>query len=92
MPQGLSVFDVENLRLHYEKTLQHWLDRFNGASDAIARMFDETFVRAWRLYLAGSQVAFRTGSMQLFQVVFSRGGSNAIPWTRISGLTPRGHL
>lgn len=92
MPQGLSVFDVENLRLHYEKTLEHWLGRFNRASDVIARMFDETFVRAWRLYLAGSQVAFRTGSMQLFQVVFSRGGSNAIPWTRISGLTPRGHV
>jgi cyclopropane-fatty-acyl-phospholipid synthase len=45
-------------------------------------MFDETFVRAWRLYLAGSQAAFATGSMQLFQVVFARGTSSAIPWTR----------
>ena len=36
-------------------------------------MFDEAFVRAWRLYLAGSQAAFVTGSMQLFQVVFARG-------------------
>ena len=45
-------------------------------------MFDEAFVRAWRLYLAGSQAAFTTGSMQLFQVVFARGASNAIPWTR----------
>jgi cyclopropane-fatty-acyl-phospholipid synthase len=80
------VLDVENLRLHYDKTLEHWLRRFNDASDIIARMFDDTFVRAWRLYLSGSQVAFRTGSMQLFQVVFARGGSNAIPWTRVSGL------
>jgi cyclopropane-fatty-acyl-phospholipid synthase len=86
MPQDLSVFDVENLRLHYEKTLAHWLQRFNDASDAVARMFDETFVRAWRLYLAGSQVGFRTGSMQLFQVVFARGGSNQIPWKRVSGV------
>jgi cyclopropane-fatty-acyl-phospholipid synthase len=39
-------------------------------------------VRAWRLYLAGSQAAFATGSMQLFQVVFARGRTNAIPWTR----------
>ena len=31
MPQGLSVLDVENLRLHYEKTLSHWLHRFNDA-------------------------------------------------------------
>jgi cyclopropane-fatty-acyl-phospholipid synthase len=90
VPQGLSVVDVENLRLHYEKTLEHWLRRFNDAADTIAHMFDETFVRAWRLYLSGSQVAFRTGSMQLFQVVFARGGSNAIPWTRVSGLETRG--
>ena len=86
MPQGLSVLDVENLRLHYEKTLSHWLQRFNDAADTVARMFDETFVRAWRLYLSGSQVAFRTGWMQLFQVVFARGGSNEIPWIRVSGL------
>jgi cyclopropane-fatty-acyl-phospholipid synthase len=85
-PYGLSVLDVENLRLHYEKTLAHWLLRFNAAADAVARMFDDIFVRAWRLYLSGSQVAFRTGSMQLFQVVFARGGSNQIPWTRVSGL------
>jgi cyclopropane-fatty-acyl-phospholipid synthase len=47
-------------------------------------MFDETFLRAWDLYLAGSEVAFITGSLQLFQVVFARSGTNAIPWTRTS--------
>jgi cyclopropane-fatty-acyl-phospholipid synthase len=86
-PRRLSVLDVENLRLHYEKTLEHWLRRFNDASETIGRMFDDTFVRAWRLYLSGSQVAFSTGTMQLFQVLFAQGGSNAIPWTRIEGLT-----
>ena len=40
-------------------------------------MFDETFVRAWRLYLAGSVAAFPTGTMQLFQVVFAPGANNA---------------
>jgi cyclopropane-fatty-acyl-phospholipid synthase len=45
-------------------------------------MFDEAFVRAWRLYLAGSLAAFRSGSLQLFQVLFARHGSNEIPWTR----------
>ena len=84
-PQDFSVLDVENLRLHYAKTLEHWRQRFDGAADEVAAMFDETFVRAWRLYLAGSQAAFTTGSMQLFQVVFARGSSNAIPWTRVSG-------
>ena len=81
-PQNLSVLDVENLRLHYALTLEHWRRRFDAQADAIAGMFDERFVRAWRLYLAGSEAAFRTGWMQLFQVVFARGTSNAIPWTR----------
>ncbi len=85
-PQALSVLDVENLRLHYVETLKAWLHRFENASSQVADMFDETFVRAWRLYLAGSQVGFATGSMQLFQVLFARGDSNAIPWTRVAGL------
>jgi cyclopropane-fatty-acyl-phospholipid synthase len=84
-PEGFSVLDVENLRPHYAKTLEHWLTRFNQASDQIRRDFDDAFVRAWRLYLAGSQAAFLTGSMQLFQIVFARGGCNAVPWTRVSG-------
>jgi cyclopropane-fatty-acyl-phospholipid synthase len=81
-PHAFSVLDVENLRLHYAKTLEHWLARFNDASDQVRPVFDDTFVRAWQLYLAGSQAAFLTGSMQLFQIVFARGGCNAIPWTR----------
>lgn len=84
-PHTLSVLDVENLRLHYATTLEHWRRRFDGAVREVARTFDDTFVRAWRLYLAGSEASFRTGWLQLFQVVFARGGSNAIPWTRVSG-------
>jgi len=84
-PHTLSVLDVENLRLHYAKTLEHWLRRFEDASETIERMFDAAFVRAWRLYLAGSGASFATGWLQLFQVLFARGNSNAIPWTRVSG-------
>ena len=83
-PGGLSVLDVENLRLHYAKTLEHWRRRFTDASDRVRGESDDTFVRAWQLYLAGSQAAFLTGSMQLFQIVFARGGSNAIPWRRVT--------
>jgi cyclopropane-fatty-acyl-phospholipid synthase len=84
-PAGFSVLDVENLRLHYAKTLEHWRTRYELAADRVQAMFDETFVRAWRLYLAGSEVSFTTGSLQLFQVLFAPGDSNAIPWTRSEG-------
>jgi cyclopropane-fatty-acyl-phospholipid synthase len=81
-PFGFSVLDVENLRLHYAKTLEHWLDRYEANIERVAQMFDPAFVRAWRLYLAGSLAAFRSGDMQLFQVSFNRSGQNRIPWTR----------
>jgi len=81
-PHAFSVLDVENLRLHYARTLEHWRSRFETATGQVSTMFDDTFVRAWRLYLAGAQAAFTTGSMQLFQVLFARGDSNDVPWTR----------
>ena len=81
-PFGFSVLDVENLRLHYERTAAAWLERFERHADTVRRMFDERFVRAWRLYLAGTTVAFRVGLLQLFQVVFARERHNGIPWTR----------
>ena len=81
-PWDFAVLDVENLRLHYVRTLEHWLERFEGSRQEVAAMFDERFVRMWRLYLAGSVAAFRSGTMQLFQVVFAGSQCKALPWTR----------
>ena len=81
-PYDFSVLDVENLRLHYAKTLDHWLRRYEENIERVTEMFDEKFARAWRLYLAGSLTAFKVGGMQLFQVSFARAGHNEIPWTR----------
>lgn len=77
-----SVLDLENLRLHYAETLRHWMNRFEAHHDDIRAEFDEPFIRAWRLYLAGSIAAFTTGELQLFQVVFNRNINNEVPWTR----------
>jgi len=79
---NFSVLDVENLRLHYAETLRWWHANYERARERVAAMFDERFVRMWRLYLLGSIAAFSSGEMQLFQVVFAPGRSNRIPWTR----------
>jgi cyclopropane-fatty-acyl-phospholipid synthase len=81
-PWDLAVQDVENLRLHYADTLRHWLERFEKNADRVRSLFDERFVRTWRLYLAGSIAAFTNGDLQLFQLVFNRARSNALPRTR----------
>jgi cyclopropane-fatty-acyl-phospholipid synthase len=81
-PANLSVLDVENIRLHYALTLRAWLGRFETSVARVRAMFDERFVRMWRMYLAGSVAGFETGTLQLFQVVFSAGQNNRIPLTR----------
>ena len=81
-PHGFSVLDVENLRLHYAKTLEHWLERFEQHAEKIEKKYDGAFVRAWRLYLAGSIAGFTAGTLQLFQVLFARGTNNDLPWSR----------
>ncbi|MBI3570072.1 MAG: class I SAM-dependent methyltransferase [Gammaproteobacteria bacterium] len=77
-----SVLDIENLRPHYTKTLEHWLERFNQHAEKIEKSYDRAFVRAWQLYLAGSIAGFTAGTLQLFQILFSRGTNNDLPWSR----------
>jgi cyclopropane-fatty-acyl-phospholipid synthase len=81
-PFSFSVIDVENMRLHYAKTLAHWLGRFEDHEQEVRDLYDETFARAWRLYLASSVASFSTGWLQLYQVLFRRAHNNDIPWSR----------
>jgi cyclopropane-fatty-acyl-phospholipid synthase len=81
-PYEYTVLDVENLRLHYAKTLEHWLARYERSADSVSEMFGSEFERAWRLYLAGSIAGFRAGQLQLFQVLFAGPARQEIPWTR----------
>ena len=81
-PGNFSVLDVENLRLHYALTLRHWRERYEAHAAEVTARYGPWFARTWRMYLAGSEAAFATGSLQLFQVLFARGETNRVPWIR----------
>lgn len=81
-PWNFSVLDVENLRNHYVRTLELWLDRFERSWESVVKLLGTETARAWRLYLAGSIAAFRVGNLQLFQVIFAGAKCQKIPWTR----------
>ena len=51
-------------------------------------MFDERFVRTWRLYLAGSLVAFRVGTMQLFQIRSRDRNASEFPGRELISMRP----
>jgi cyclopropane-fatty-acyl-phospholipid synthase len=81
-PAQMSILDVENLRLHYARTLAHWGRRFASIDAQVRARYGEEFRRAWELYLAGSEAAFATGTLQLFQVVFAPFQMSPPHWTR----------
>ncbi|WP_372874446.1 C17 cyclopropane fatty acid synthase CfaB [Pseudomonas sp.] len=82
---GLEVVDVENLRLHYARTLEHWSARLETQLDKAAQLVPEQALRIWRLYLAGCAYGFAHGWMSLHQILAVKphaDGSHDLPWTR----------
>lgn len=76
------TLDVESLRLHYVKTLLEWYKNFENNLDSIKTMFDDEFIRMWRLYLCSCAAGFNNGVVDLHQILFTKGINNDIPTTR----------
>lgn len=77
----LIVADIENLRLHYARTLRQWYARVLADKDFIIGKYDERFYRMWTFYLSGATAAFESGSMCNFQIQYIR-DRHALPITR----------
>ena len=82
---GLEVVDVESLRLHYARTLEHWSQRLENNLEAAAKQVPEQALRIWRLYLAGCAYAFAHGWINIDQILATKphaDGSLELPPTR----------
>ena len=82
---GLEVVDVESLRLHYARTLEHWSQRLEQNLEAAAKQVPEQALRIWRLYLAGCAYAFAHGWINIDQILATKphaDGSLELPPTR----------
>jgi len=69
---GLWLTDLEILRLHYAKTLDHWYERTNAARAEIEALYDARFFRMWQFYLAGAICAFRHDGHVNFQLQMAK--------------------
>ena len=82
---GLDVIDMESLRPHYTQTLLHWVRRLQmRQAEAEALIGPEKF-RIWRIYMAGSALAFDRGWLSLYQTLSVKPeatGYATRPWTR----------
>ncbi|WP_319001794.1 cyclopropane-fatty-acyl-phospholipid synthase family protein [Clostridium estertheticum] len=80
--QNFELIDIESLRRHYGKTLEHWAGNFENALPVIEKSKDEMFIRMWRLYLNSCAASFNCGNINLHQILFAKGVNNDLPLTR----------
>ena len=73
------IMDIENLRLHYNKTLLCWADNFHRHMEEEKKMFDERFLRMWDLYLNACAATFHNGIIDIHQIVATKGINNDYP-------------
>ena len=66
--------DWHNFGADYDLTLMAWLQRFRRAWPQLSATYSERFRRMFEYYLCACAGAFRARDLQLWQILFSRGG------------------
>jgi cyclopropane-fatty-acyl-phospholipid synthase len=81
---GFEVRDVECLREHYVRTLEHWVARLEARHAEVVALTDEVTYRIYRIYLAGAAAGFRSGLYGVYQTlaVKPKDGDSGLPLTR----------
>ena len=81
----LSLYNVEDIGLHYAYTLAEWRRRFHESIEEVRALgLDEAFCRMWDYYLAYCEGAFRERHISDIQLMLTKKASPAIlygePW------------
>ncbi|MEV4614914.1 cyclopropane-fatty-acyl-phospholipid synthase family protein [Kitasatospora sp. NPDC049258] len=73
---GLHLSYCRPYGAHYAETLRLWRERFAERGAEVAELgFDQVFRRMWELYLAYSEAGFRTGYLDVQQLLLTREGN-----------------
>lgn len=80
--ENYQLLDVEALRRHYGRTLEHWAINFENSLPEIQKTKEDTFIRMWRMYLNACAASFNCGNISIHQILFSKGINDDLPWTR----------
>jgi cyclopropane-fatty-acyl-phospholipid synthase len=82
---GLEPVDLEDLRPHYVRTLQLWVQRLEANAEAAIAAAGPERYRIWRVYMAGMAQAFERGWLSVVQTVAYKPAGSGLatrPWTR----------
>ena len=83
----LSLYNVEDIGLHYAYTLAEWRRRFHESMERVRGLgFDKRFCRMWDYYLAYCEGAFRERHIGDVQLMLTKNANLAMlhgePWDR----------
>jgi cyclopropane-fatty-acyl-phospholipid synthase len=75
----LSLYNVDDIGLHYAYTLAEWRRRFHESIDEVRALgFDQPFCRMWDYYLAYCEGAFRERHISDVQLMLTKNANPAI--------------
>jgi len=84
---GFIVEDLENIGIHYARTLAEWRVRFNAHSEKIKVLgFDEAFQRMWNYYFCYCEAGFATRILGNLHLVLTRPNNKDLPAAEAAGL------
>lgn len=70
----MVIEDLHNFSADYEKTLRVWTQKFEAGWPSLKEKYGEPFRRMWLYYLNGCEALFRARLVQLYQIVYAKGG------------------
>ncbi len=77
---ALMVESLENIGIHYARTLREWRERFLERRDEVQRLgFDDRFVRMWEYYLCYCEAGFATRQLGDLHLVLTRPNNRDLP-------------
>jgi len=75
----LTLEHIDNIGLHYARTLAEWRRRFNANEVHIRSMgFDDVFMRVWNYYMTYCEAGFHSQTENCLILVFSRQGCQSL--------------
>ncbi|MGI9658428.1 MAG: class I SAM-dependent methyltransferase, partial [Gaiellaceae bacterium] len=77
---ALTIHDVEDIGIHYAKTLRLWRERFHANIDAVRALgYGPRFERTWDFYLASCEAGFAIRALRDLQLVLTRPLNSSLP-------------
>lgn len=69
---GFEIHSVENVGIHYSRTIRQWYDNWMANRDAVFNEYGQWWYRCWEIFLGWSVDIAKQGNSTAFQIVCNK--------------------